>query len=86
MAKAEEGLDMAISRGYAHGLVELMMQTAGNRLKLAKRKESDEREKELMNAKKMMRQAYYIAVARKDIHMLKLIKQNIKYFFDEEIS
>ncbi len=34
----------------------------------------------------MMRQAYYIAVARKDIHMLKLIKQNIKYFFDEEIS
>lgn len=86
LAKAEEGLNMAISRGYAHGLVELMMGVAGNRLKLAKRKESDEREKELMNAKKMMRQAYYIAVARKDIHMLKLIKQNIKYFFDEEIS
>lgn len=85
LAKAEEGLNMAISRGYAHGLVELMMQTAGNRLKLAKRKEADEREKELMNAKKMMRRAYYIAAARKDIHNLKLIKQNIKYFFDEEI-
>ena len=85
LAKAEEGLNMAISRGYAHGLVELMMQTAGNRLKLAKRKEADEREKELMNAKKMMRRAYYIAPARKDIHNLKLIKQNIKYFFDEEI-
>ena len=86
LAKAEEGLNMAISRGYAHGLVELMMGTAGNRLKLAKRKEADEREKELMNAKKMMRRAYYIAAARKDIHNLKLIKQNIKYFFDEEIS
>ncbi|MDE6363474.1 MAG: helix-turn-helix domain-containing protein [Lachnospiraceae bacterium] len=86
LAKAEEGLNMAVSRGYAHALVELMMQTAGNRLKLARRKEFVEKEQELLNSKKMMRQAYYIAAARKDKHNINLIKENIKYFFDEEIS
>lgn len=33
----------------------------------------------------MMRQAYYIAVARKDIHNQNLIKENLKYYFGDQV-
>ncbi|MDE7028387.1 MAG: helix-turn-helix domain-containing protein, partial [Lachnospiraceae bacterium] len=53
LAKAEEGLHVAISRGYAHALVELMMGTAGNRLKIAQKiEETEKREQEIIRAKK----------------------------------
>lgn len=86
LARAKEGLEMAVSRGYAHALVELLMGVAWNRLKLARRMEdSGRRERELAESKKMMRQAYYIAAARKDQHNQKLINQNLKYHFGEEM-
>lgn len=86
LAKAEEGLAMAVSRGYAHALVELLMQAAGNRLKLAKKiAESEKQKQELVESKKMMRQAYYIAAARKDIYNQELINENLRYHFGEEM-
>lgn len=86
LAKAEEGLDMAISRGYAHGLVELMMGTAWNRMKIAKNGiDTERKQQELAESKKMMQQAYYIAAARKDKYNLKSIVENLKYHFGLEM-
>lgn len=86
LAKAEEGLNMAISRGYAHGLVELMMGTAWNRMKIAKNGiDTERKQQELAESKKMMQQAYYIAAARKDKYNLKSIVENLKYHFGLEM-
>ncbi len=86
LVKAKEGLEIAISRRYAHALVELLMETAGNQLKIAiKMKKSEEQNQILLNSQKMMRQAYYIAVARKDIHNQNLIKENLKYYFGDQV-
>ncbi len=86
LAKAEEGLNMAISRGYAHGLVELMMGTAGCRLRIAKTGvDTKRKQQELEETKKMMQQAYYIAAARKDKYNLKSIVENLKYHFGLEM-
>lgn len=86
LAKAEEGLEMAVSRRYAHGLVELLMEVAWNRLKIAKKMDEFAKVKqELLMSEKMMCQAYYLAAARKDIHNQKLIKENLKFHFGLEI-
>lgn len=86
LEKAREGLEMAVSRGYAHALVELLMQVAGNKLKLAKMMEDSKvRKQELEESNRMMRQAYYIAAARKDKYNQKLINENLKYHFGEEM-
>ncbi|MDE7415607.1 MAG: helix-turn-helix domain-containing protein [Lachnospiraceae bacterium] len=86
LAKAEEGLEMAVSRGYVHTLVELLMDVAWNKMKLAKQMEGFEKKKqELEKVKRMMRQAYYIAAARKDMHNQKLVNENLKYHFGEEL-
>lgn len=86
LAKAEEGLDMAISRGYAHGLVELMMGTAWNRMKIAKNGiDTERKQQELAESKKMMQQAYYIAAARKDKYNQKNIAENLNYHFGLEM-
>lgn len=86
LAKAEEGLHMAVSRGYAHTLVELMMGTAGNRMKLAKTiVDTEKKQQELAESKKMMQQAYYIAAARKDQYNQKSIAENLKYHFGLEM-
>ena len=86
LAKASEGLGMAVSRGYAHTLVELLMGVAWNRMKLSQRmEESIKKVQELEESKKVMRQAYYIAAARRDKYNQKLISQNLKCHFGEEI-
>lgn len=86
LSKAEEGLEMAVSRGYVHTLVELLMDVAWNKMKLAKQMEGFEKKKqELEKVKRMMRQAYYIAAARKDMHNQKLVNENLKYHFGEEL-
>ncbi len=86
LAKAEEGLNMAISRGYAHGLVELMMGTAWNRMKIAKNGiDTERKQQELAESKKMMQQAYYIAAARKDKYNQKNIAENLNYHFGLEM-
>ncbi len=86
LAKASEGLKMAVSCGYAHALVELLMGVAGNRLKLTKTMEDSEMQKqELREIKRMMRQAYYIAAARKDAYNRKLINENLRYHFGDEM-
>ncbi len=86
LAKASEGLKMAVSCGYAHTLVELLMQVAGNRLKLTKTMDDPRAQKqELKKSNRLMRQAYYIAAARRDKYNQNLISQNLKYHFDEEI-
>jgi tetratricopeptide (TPR) repeat protein len=86
LAKAEEGLNMAISRGYAHGLVELMMGTAGYKMRIAKTGvDTKRKQQELEETKKMMQQAYYIAAARKDKYNLKSIVENLRYHFGLEM-
>lgn len=86
LAKAEEGLNMAVSRGYAHGLVELMMGVAGCRMRIAKNGiDTERKQQELAESKKMMQQAYYIAAARKDKYNLKSIVENLKYHFGLEM-
>lgn len=86
LAKAEEGLNMAISRGYAHGLVELMMGVAGCRMRIAKNSvDTKRKQQELAESKKMMQQAYYIAAARKDKYNQKNIAENLNYHFGLEM-
>ena len=86
LAKAEEGLDMAISRGYAHGLVELMMGVAWCRMRIAKNSvDTKRKQQELAESKKMMQQAYYIAAARKDKYNQKNIAENLNYHFGLEM-
>lgn len=86
LANSQEGLKMAVSRRYVHALVELLMEVAWNRLKLAKKMdESAEARQELSVSKKMMCQAYYLAAARKDTYNQKLIAENLKYHFGVEL-
>lgn len=86
LAKAEEGLVIAVSRRYVHALVELLVSTAWIRIQISERAEkSEKQEQEILNAKKMMRQAYYIAAARKDIYNQKKISGYLKDHFEDEI-
>lgn len=86
LAKAEEGLKIAVSRRYVHTLVELLVSAAWIRIQISERaQKSEKQEQEILNAKKMMRQAYYIAAARKDIYNQKKISEYLKNHFEDEI-
>lgn len=86
LAKAKEGLEMAINRRYAHALVELMISVSWERIQIAEKKIKTEKEmREISEAKRTMRQAYYIAAARKDNYNQKKIKEYIKNHFGEEV-
>lgn len=86
LAKAEEGLGMAVSRRYVHALVELLVSAAWMRIQIAERaKKTEKQEREIQNAKKMMRRAYYLAAARKDIYNQNKIRTYLKNHFEEEV-
>lgn len=86
LAKAEEGLEIAVSRRYVHTLVELLVSAAWIRIQISERTEkSEKQEQEILNAKRMMRQAYYIAAARKDIYNQKKISEYLKNHFEDDI-
>lgn len=86
LEKAKEGLEIAISRRYAHALVELMINVSWERIQIAEKKIKTEKEmREISEAKRIMRQAYYIAAARKDNYNQKKIKEYIKNHFGEEM-
>ena len=86
LLNAEKGLEMAVDLGYAHALVELLVSVAWNQIQLSDRvRDNQRRKQELLEAKRKMQQAYYIAAARKDKHNQMKISDYFKRYFGEGI-
>ncbi len=86
MLKSEKGLEMAIDLGYAHAVVELLVSVAWNQIQIFECMKDPERRKQgILEAKRKMQQAYYIAAARKDKYNQKKIEDYFKRYFGVEI-